>query len=193
LFNEHRRLPRWVAKRVAIKRELDRVTDDMVQEAQLGMLEAVRGFDLSRQVAFSTYAVVVISHRLNHWVDAEKNRPQAFGLLLDVPTTRVVDRRQTKLRKKRESVCPDPFRPILSTADAREVNHYREADARAVRKWLLPKLPERKRRVVAQFYGIDCDKMTAREIADLEGVSEGAIEQLLHRIRKRLRKHARER
>ena len=56
-------------------------SDDFLQEALIGVVAAIRGFDLSRGVAFITYASVCVRNRLNRFFSGlNENRASTVGL-----------------------------------------------------------------------------------------------------------------
>ena len=120
----------------------------MLHEGQIALWQAIRHYDPGRNVAFSTYAVPAIRHRLWSAV-AQAQRPQGW-LAPAVP--------------------PDP-------AEVAEKAWQRQA-VRAALAELLADLPEKRYHVIVAAYGLDGQPpLSLAAIGRLYGVSRERVRQ----------------
>jgi RNA polymerase sigma factor (sigma-70 family) len=123
---------------------------DAFQEGQIGLWRAILLYDPYRQVAFSTYAWPSIKRRIWH------------HLLL--------------FRKKDESLEEEPFE--WGCAHLAE-EAWQQAQVAAALREALDSLPERLKRVVAQYYGLaDQPPLTLERIGQEMGLTRERVRQL---------------
>jgi RNA polymerase sigma factor (sigma-70 family) len=145
LLRHHRGLVHWVIRHGCGSAL---TYDELCQEGQIGLWQAIRHYDPGRPTTFATYAVVVIRHRL--WaVTARAQRPQGY---LPAPA------------------APDP-------AACAETAWQRRA-IRAALAEVLPVLPEKRYQVLVAAYGLDGEPpLSLAAIGRLYGVSRERVRQ----------------
>jgi RNA polymerase sporulation-specific sigma factor len=161
--------------------------DDLVQEGSVGLLKAIRTYDSSKSVEFSTYATICIRNEIRNY--AMKNK---FG------GTRVGKRSQYNairqgneaaedfVRKHSVAVCgqadfPDGFSDICG----RTYNPSAEEEA-IVNLWIeesIKKLPSDLYKNCVREY---LDVLSARETARRIGVSEASVSRAISAFREKL-------
>lgn len=161
--------------------------DDLVQEGSIGLLKAIRTYDSSKSVEFSTYATICIRNEIRNY--AMKNK---FG------GTRVGKRSQYNairqgneaaedfVRKHSVAVCgqsdfPDGFSDICG----RTYNPSAEEEA-IVNLWIeesIKKLPSDLYKNCVREY---LDVLNARETARRIGVSEASVSRAISAFRQKL-------
>ncbi len=185
--------------------------DDLMQEGNIGLMNAATRFDPDREVRFITYARFWIMQALNTTLE------QSFGLIR-IPTNRADD--LVRIRKAmNETGSTDPqtlsktanvpedtvknllpydkpflsldspmFTPSGDEGDAM-VDHIGAIDvdfdsslAKNDLQTILDKLPERHRDILISRYGVfGHSEMTLKELSAKYGVSREAIRQMEHR------------
>ena len=161
--------------------------DDLVQEGSVGLLKAIRTYDSSKSVEFSTYATICIRNEIRNY--AMKNK---FG------GTRVGKRSQYNairqgneaaedfVRKHSVAICgqadfPDGFADICG----RTYNPSAEEEA-IVNLWVeesIKKLPSDLYKNCVREY---LDVLSARETARRIGVSEASVSRAISAFREKL-------
>jgi len=146
LLRQHDGLVQWVIRRDC---RSDLAYAELVHEGQIGLWQAIMHYDPGRGVAFSTYAVPAIRHRLWRLV-REAERPQGYGVLI---------------------ASADP-------AELAAQAWQRQAVRTALRE-LLAYLPERSYHVIVAAYGLDGEApLSLAAIGRLYGLSRERVRQL---------------
>ena len=146
LLRQHARLVHWVIRRDCGS---DLPYGELLHEGQIALWQAIRHYDAVRGVAFSTYAVPAIRHRLWDAV-ARAQRPQGYRAL---------------------TAAPDP-------AEA-AVQAWQRQAVRAALRELLACLPERSYHVIVAAYGLDGQPpLSLAAIGRLYGLSRERIRQI---------------
>jgi RNA polymerase sigma factor (sigma-70 family) len=146
LLRQHDGLVPWVIQRDC---RSDLPYAELVHEGQIALWQAIMHYDPGRGVAFSSYAVPVIRHRLWRLV-RETQRPQGHGML---------------------AAADDPAE-LAAQAWQRQA-------VRAALKELLAHLPERSYHVMVSAYGLDGETpLSLAEIGRLLGLSRERVRQL---------------
>lgn len=146
LLHQHARLVHWVIRRDC-RSELP--YGELLQEGQIALWHAIRHYDPGRGVAFSTYAVSAIRHRLWHVV-ARAQRPAGYLAL------------------------PAAADPAELAAEA-----WQRQAVRAAVQELLAYLPARSYHIMVAAYGLDGQPaLSLAAIGRLYGLSRERIRQL---------------
>jgi len=146
LLRQHARLVHWVIRRDCGS---DLPYGELLHEGQIALWQAIRHYDAARGVAFSTYAVPAIRHRLWDAV-ARAQQPQGYRAL---------------------TAAPDP-------AEA-AVQAWQRQAVRAALRELLACLPERSYHVIVAAYGLDGQPpLSLAAIGRLYGLSRERIRQI---------------
>jgi RNA polymerase primary sigma factor len=145
LLRQHRGLVRWVIRRDC---RSDLSYDELFHEGQVALWQAIRHYDPTRPIRFSTYAVPAIRHRL--WdVVALAQRPHGY---LAAPR------------------AADPAEAAAAAWQRRAV--------RAALAELLACLPEKQYHVIVAAYGLDGQPpLSLAAIGRLYGVSRERVRQ----------------
>ena len=146
LLRQHDGLVQWVIRRDC---RSDLAYTELVHEGQIGLWQAIMHYDPERGVAFSSYAVPAIRHRLWRLVQ-EAERPQGYGVL---------------------AAAADPAE-LAAQAWQRQA-------VRAALGELLAYLPERSYHVIVSSYGLDGEApLSLAAIGRLDGLSRERVRQL---------------
>jgi RNA polymerase sigma factor (sigma-70 family) len=146
LLRQHAGLVHWVIRRDCCSHL---PYGELLHEGQIALWQAIRHYDAGRGVAFSTYAVPAIRHRL--WaVVVQAQRPQGQQPL---------------------TAAPDP-------AEAAAQAWQRQAVRAALRE-LLAWLPERSYHIIVAAYGLDGQPpLSLAAIGRLYGLSRERVRQI---------------
>jgi len=146
LLRQHDGLVQWVIRRDC---RSDLAYAELVHEGQIGLWQAIMHYDPGRGVAFSTYAVPAIRHRLWRLV-REAERPQGYGVL---------------------AAAADPAELAAQVWQRQAV--------RAALGELLAYLPERSYHVIVSSYGLDGEApLSLAAIGQLYGLSRERVRQM---------------
>jgi RNA polymerase sigma factor (sigma-70 family) len=146
LLRQHDGLVQWVIRRDC---RSDLAYAELVHEGQIALWQAIMHYDPGRGVAFSSYAVPAIRHRLWRLVQ-EAERPQGYGVL---------------------AAAADPAELAAQAWQRRAV--------RAALRELLAYLPERSYHVIVSSYGLDGEApLSLAAIGRLNGLSRERVRQL---------------
>ena len=146
LLRQHDGLVHWVIRRDC---RSDLAYAELVHEGQIALWQAIMHYDAGRGVAFSSYAVPAIRHRLWRLVQ-EAERPQGYGVL---------------------AAAADPAELAAQVWQRQAV--------RAALGELLAYLPERSYHVIVSSYGLDGEApLSLAAIGRLNGLSRERVRQL---------------
>jgi RNA polymerase sigma factor (sigma-70 family) len=146
LLRQHEGLVQWVIRRDC---RSDLPYAELVHEGQIALWQAIMHYDPGRGVAFSSYAVPAIRHRLWGLV-REAQRPQGHGVA---------------------AAADDPLELAAQVWQRQAV--------RAALKELLAYLPERSYHVIVSAYGLDGEApLSMAEIGRLLGLSRERVRQI---------------
>jgi len=146
LLRQHAGLVHWVIRRDCCS---DLPYGELLHEGQIALWHAILHYDPARGLAFSTYAVPAIRHRL--WdVAAQSQQPQGYAVL---------------------APAPDPAE-LAAQAWQRQA-------VRAALRELLACLPERPYHVIVAAYGLDGQApLSLAAIGRLYGISRERVRQI---------------
>jgi len=146
LLRQHAGLVHWV-----IRRDCHSALPygELLHEGQIAVWQAIRRYDPARGLAFSTYAVPAIRHRL--WAAvAQAQRPQGYQAL---------------------TAAPDPAEAAAQTWQRQAVH--------AALQELLAWLPERSYHIMVAAYGLDGQPpLSLAAIGRLYGLSRERVRQI---------------
>lgn len=152
--------------------------DDLISEAQIGMIQAAKKFDASHGIRFVKFAAPFMRRAINKALDEQSS-------LYQTPK----DNSNGSEENRRAAVSVDaPISPgaNVSLLHVVEDNDALHADIETERKSMdqeldnaVKFLPEREQKVVRSFYGIGCDKLTYVEIGMLMGLKRERVRQIL--------------
>lgn len=166
---------RFVVKIAAQYRGQGLQLDDLISEGNIGLMKAAAKFDASRGTRFVNYAVAQVRQEIERAIREQNGKPMS----VDAPMN-------GRTNMNLLSVLVNPDSPM---ADRRV---YSETVEQSV-EFALRSLPERERRVVETFFGLDCERETLAEIAEDMGLKRERVRQIRDRAVRRLRKTFRHR
>jgi RNA polymerase sigma factor (sigma-70 family) len=133
---------------------------DLVQEGLLGLLEAARRFEPSRQVQFSTYAYAWIRNRVFAWLRANSNGADSSSKI-----------------DHNDIVEDDEMQTSIPTLEPPEVDYIRNDLARDLREHLVKDLDEIERLVVV-LHWLSTEVSTLDTIAKALGTTRERARQI---------------
>ncbi len=194
--------------------------DDLIQEGNIGMKDALDRFDTNSGVRFSTYAVYFIKRFCANYISRTLYQREHKMLKLIREFKNEVDKyiqqnesypdhnmifNKLNYNSQRIAFINLVFNsavylesPIGETSvrlDTFKVNddgfeHYDQNLMQSIVKDIIDLLPARQKQLAVMFWGLSGkDPMMAKEIAVELGMKHKTVEQLLHRIRVRIRKY----
>lgn len=161
---------RFVVKIAAQYRGQGLQLDDLISEGNIGLMKAAAKFDASRGTRFVNYAVAQVRQEIERAIREQNGKPMS----VDAPMN-------GRTNMNLLSVLVNPDSPM---ADRRV---YSETVEQSV-EFALRSLPERERRVVETFFGLDRERETLAEIAEDMGLKRERVRQIRDRAVRRLRK-----
>lgn len=156
------------------------MSDELMQQAALGLIGAAETYRPNRGAAWSTYAVRCVANRVQGWLD-EQLRYLRRKVPLDVPS-----------RGRLKSIAATmPDHDAQADIDA-VIDRIAREQAGAVIRRALAALPEDECEVTILYFGFDARtrgrRVTVRDVADMLGVPDHYVTSRLARARHRLRK-----
>jgi RNA polymerase sigma factor FliA len=173
-----------------VAREMSRSTraaelDDLVSAGTFGLIRALDSFDLSRGLAFSTYAVRRIRGAMLDDLRSQDWAPRGVRVKarrLQVATTALECRLG---RSPRPEEVADQLDIDVSTYWRwRDETASRTVVSYEVLRDAIARLPEKERTVMALYY---YEELNQRQIAEILHVTESRVPQILSQALKRLR------
>ena len=156
------------------------MSDELMQQAALGLIGAAETYRPGRGAAWSTYAVRCIANRVQGWLD-EQLRHLRRKVPLDVPAR----------GRLRSIAATMPDYDAQADMDA-VIDRIAREQASAVIRRALAALPEDEYEVTTLYFGFDPRargrRVTVRDVADMLGVPVHYVTSRLARARYRLRK-----
>lgn len=150
--------------------------EDFESIAIIGLIKAVDSFDFNRNVTFATYA--------SRCIDNE--------ILLDI-------------RKNKRNLKAVPYETIITDKDGNEITlleflgeddncsvELEKEELKEEIRGALAQLPEKEKRIICLLYGIDGEKYTQCQVANMLGLSQSYVCRLEKRAFERLRRKLRD-
>jgi RNA polymerase primary sigma factor len=172
--------------------------DDLIQQGNLGLIEALKRFDPTKNVRFTTFAGSYVLKSINKLIDD-------CGRVVRIPVNqeyeRYLDKKAGKEVANLSPVLIDDFVAnddesstkavnMFSVEPAVEVEHDRN-HVNAKANQLLGQLKEKDRKVVELFYGVNCSgSRSAKDIAEELGMTPVRVYQVLNASKKALKQLA---
>ena len=168
--------------------------DDLIQQGNLGLIEAAQRFDPEEGVRFATYAGTRVLKMMNQLIDT-------CGRVVRIPVNQEY-KRYLALKKGEEvanlnAVKIDDFvqdengkskadSGLLSVGPSIEEEHDIE-DFHVRTTTLLSELKDRDREIIKMYFGIDCpDAMPTKDIAEEVGLTQIRVCQIINSAKKQL-------
>ena len=157
--------------------------DDLVSEGIYGLLEAVRGFDVSSGTSFLTYATPYIRHRMAEYMDR-------IGPVRMTPYARrkLGDEKASFLRNP---VSLDELREVVTSLSGIQhdpvYSDLEESEGVRIIREAIARLPEREGAAVSAYYGIGGPRRPLSDLAEEYGVSARMMQKHLAKGLKRLK------
>jgi len=147
--------------------------EDLLQEARIGLVKAIRGFDASRGLAFSTYATRAIHRHLYRALHYQ-------GPVLSIPDYAPLHARDAVTNR---AISLDSLhstgQPVAEVIEDSSQQIEAEVLKRIETEHLLQRLRPQHRQVLELLYGMDGQgKRTYREVARIVGYSAEWIRQI---------------
>jgi RNA polymerase sigma factor (sigma-70 family) len=156
------------------------MSDELMQQAALGLIGAAETYNPRKGAAWSTYAVRCVANRVQGWLD-EQLRYLRRKIPLDVPAR----------GRLRSIAATMPDYDAQADIDA-VIDRIAREQAGAVIRRALAALPEDECEVTMLYFGMDPrtsrKRVTVRDVADMLGVPVHYVTSRLARARYRLRK-----
>ena len=160
---------------------------DLIGEGNMALIKAAQKFEPNRGCRFVSFAAPFIRRAMEESVaqmtslyripsdkDTPAERKRSTPLSMDAP---LGGRENVNLL----SVVEDTSSPIPG-------EDQETADLHELLKTCLPKLNEREQMVVSMIYGIDTDKHTMAEIAEIMGLKRERVRQIRDKAMRKVRK-----
>lgn len=146
---------------------------DLFQIGCVGLIKAVEGFDISKKINFSTYAIYCIDNEILMFLrKAKKN--ELVGSF-----DAVISYNQKGEELKIEDILSD---------DTDIVEEYNNNETFYIIRELIKDLPERDREIVMLYFGFYNDKTyTQREIANMFSISQVSVSKVITKVVKQIR------
>lgn len=139
--------------------------DELIQIGIIGLIKAIRNFDISRYCEFSTFAMKCINNEIYMFVRKE-NKNIKRGLLSDI----LLDE-------------------IMIDDHSLEENYFEKELKENLNKKIL-NLPDRERQIIYMYFGFIDDKLyTQKEIAKHFGVNQSYISRIIKMVLLQLQKN----
>lgn len=156
------------------------MSDELMQQAAIGLIGAAETYNPRKGAAWTTYAVRCIANRVHAWLDGQLRRLKRT-IPIDAPA-------RGRLRSIADTM---PDYDAQADMDAVIDKVAREQVSGVIRR-ALAALPEDECEVTALYFGMDPrtrgKRVTVRDVADMLGVPDHYVTSRLARAKYRLRK-----
>ena len=152
--------------------------NDFIQHGYILLEKAIRKYDLSAGVKFSTYATTVVGRGLNQIFNARALKKYATGGFVSLDSEVGGEDGERRLA----DFIPDKN-------SGRGLRDYYMEDVRRMLAVALSTLTPREKKVVLLSQGFGCDKLKLAEIAQMMGVTPQRVTQILKGALCKLRIH----
>ena len=182
------RLYRTVGRIRAGQRPLE--LSDLMQEARMALLDAVRRFDDSRSTYFAQYAITSIERRIEQAIDTD--RQMKSDVAWEMPATRSLTRSRDDADGMEAEDSPQSLEEIIADAGAARPDAFIDDHAETVAA-LLTTLADRDAQVVRLRFGLDgCQPHELAEIGAVLGITKQRVHVILKRALAALRSQLQE-
>lgn len=195
-----------VAKKSGILSYSKGYEDDVISSGNIGLLMAIRNFNMAKGMAFIPYAKVCINGAIcdflnsNHQIHYSKKVIQDLNKL----STKGDKALLSEKRKAQLSAVDYKFVPLfskngsgdefnicdtegMSFNETPEVQYINNEQKLAVLQY-LSRLSERERFIITKHFGIDCDLLSYPEIGELLNISKQRVCQIYQRAVKKMKR-----
>ena len=149
--------------------------DDLISIGAIGLIKAVRSFNIDKKIKLATYASRCIENEI--LMHIRKTASQKAEVSLDEPINMDCDGNELLLCDILGTEEDLIFRPLEEDVDLR------------VLRQALQELPGREREIILMRFGLEGRKeLTQKEVAQKMGISQSYISRLEKRIMQRLKK-----
>ena len=166
--------------------------DDLIQEGNLGLIEAARKFTADKDVKFITYAQFWIRKRLNLALCEH-------GRTVRLPVNQEYDLYKRKMRGEEVNLHNVELDRRVGDDEgsntvgdlilkAHDADPFESAEQTRLVNRLLDKLKDSDREIVRLFYGLEGDGMSTKEIAEQVGKTPAEVNRALKVARAQMRK-----
>lgn len=152
--------------------------DDFTQHGYILLEKAIRKYDLSAGVKFSTYATTVVGRGLNQIFNARALKKYAYRGFTSLDNEVDSEKGEGKL---------GDFIPDKNSG--RDLDDYYMKDLRRMLAVALATLTPREKKVVLLSQGFGCEKLKQAEIAQMLDVTPQRVTQILKGALRKLRVH----
>lgn len=143
---------------------------DLVQVGNMGLINAIDTFDVSRNIDFLTYAIKCIDNEILMFLRKMKKYKNNDSIDRKI----IVDDCNLTLKDVIES-------------DIDIANEYNDKETYQILRYLVDNLPEKERKVVMLYFGFyDGRTFNQQEIASMLGVSQSKISRMISKIVQKL-------
>ncbi|MCQ2311171.1 MAG: sigma-70 family RNA polymerase sigma factor [Paludibacteraceae bacterium] len=179
-IKEHAYIVRTIAQQYG---KVNNQREDLLQEGYIGLMEAAKRYDPSIGVKFASYASWWVRKYIREWM---LNNSQIVRLSVKTkdyykPLTEDIE---TPLYEEEGDVIR--YADILTDGTTAETDLIRQEEHQWLRE-AIEKLPAREQRLIREIYGIDCEAVPMKEIAQQVGLSYDRVKKILAKCRKKIR------
>lgn len=136
---------------------------DLISIGTIGLMKAVRTFDVTENIDFATYAKKCIDNEILQFLRKLRNEKKHFGEVENFDDEKIED--ETSI-----------------------LDEYIKIETCQIIHQMVMNLPARERVVIILYFGFDGDrKYTQQEIADMLHISQSYLSKLIVKILKKLR------
>jgi RNA polymerase primary sigma factor len=174
--------------------------DDLISEANIGLIKSLDLYDLSKEIKFSYYASFWIKKALIDYISNFNliNKPYSFNKQIDVKIKELTQELQTEVDETLlEYYSTFSLNEILNyfntpTYSNQEINLFEEEEKEEYNieliKSFIQFLNEKEQQVLNYFFGINQNKLCYKEIAKKINLSERRVYQIRNNALNKIKK-----
>ena len=137
--------------------------DDLVSEGVFGLITAIDKFDTSKGLAFSTYAYHWIRHCVQRYTEKPYHKKDSLILSIDEPIFTKEDEKSSL-----HDIVPDKS---IDPTEKKDLLDWCLVNSQLFKK--------RDQKVFLLYYGFDGVNLTNKEIADIFGLTQQRVQQII--------------